>query len=55
MATNPPKDNHRNGAVKDRTQFKSPNGNWVKRNTDNGQFMDQKTTGGRFKGVRREK
>jgi hypothetical protein len=56
MATNPPKgDNHRNGAVKDRSQIKAPNGNWVKRDTGNGQFIDQKTDGKPFKGVRKEK
>ncbi len=57
MATNPPKgDNHRNGAVKDRTQVENPKtGLWVKRNLETGRFMDVKTTGGRFKGVRREK
>jgi hypothetical protein len=27
----------------------------VKRNTDNGQFLDVKTSGGKFKGVRKEK
>lgn len=57
MATNPPKgDNHRNGAVKDRTQVENPKtGMWVKRNAETGKFMDVKTSGGRFKGVRREK
>jgi hypothetical protein len=28
---------------------------FVKRNGDNGQFMDVKTSGGKFKGVRKEK
>jgi hypothetical protein len=57
MATNPPKgDNHRNGAVKDRTQVENPKtGLWVKRDTETGKFIDVKTSGGRFKGVRREK
>ena len=55
MATNPPAgDGHRNGAIKDRSQFKAPNGNWVKRDGDTGRFMDQKTSGGKFKGVRKE-
>ena len=32
MATNPPTgDGHRNGAVRDRSQFKTPTGNWAKR------------------------
>ncbi len=56
MATNPPKDGHRNGAVRDRTQVQNPkNGNWTKRDTDTGRFIDQKTSGGPFKGVRRER
>jgi len=36
MATNQPKDNSRKGAVKDRSQTKAPNGNWVKRDTKTG-------------------
>lgn len=56
MATNPPSgDGHRNGAVKGRSQFQAPNGNYVKRDTATGRFMDQKTSGGKFKGVRTEK
>jgi len=56
MATNPPAgDNHRNGSVRNRSQFMAPSGNWTKRDGDTGRFMDQKTSGGRFKGVRREK
>lgn len=57
MATNPPKgDGHRNGAVKDRSQVQNPkNGNWTKRDSDSGQFMDQKSDGTPFKGVRKEK
>ena len=47
--------NHRNGAVKSRSQLKSPNGNYIKRKRTTGRFMDQKTTGGKFKGVRTEK
>ncbi|MBT2763382.1 hypothetical protein [Paenibacillus sp. ISL-20] len=46
---------YRKGAVKDRTQFQSPNGNWAKRDTDTGRIMDQKSSGGRFKGVRTDK
>lgn len=41
------------GAVKDRSQFKAPNGNFVKRNRETGKFMEQKA--GKFKGVSREK
>lgn len=55
MATNPPKgDGHRNGAVKERSQTQTPSGHWVKRNTENGQFMDVKSDGKPFKGVRKE-
>ncbi len=49
-------DNARRGAVKDRSQVQNPqNGNWTKRDTDTGRFMDQKQDGTPFKGVRREK
>ena len=55
MATNPPSgDGHRNGAVRNRTQVKAPNGNWTKRDTGSGRFMNQKSDGKPFKGVRRE-
>ncbi|UCV07963.1 hypothetical protein [Dechloromonas denitrificans] len=56
MATNPPKgDGHRIGAVRQRSQTQTPSGNWVKRNTTNGQFMDVKSDKTPFKGVRKEK
>ncbi len=57
MATNPPTgDNHRNGAVKGRSQTKTPAGNWVKRDANTGRFMDVKTSSKNpFKGVRKEK
>ena len=57
MAKNAPAgDNRRVGAVKDRTQVFNPhNQRWVKRNDDNGRFMDQKADKEPFKGVRREK
>ena len=57
MAKNDPVgDNARRGAVKDRSQVQNPqNGNWTKRNTDTGRFMDQMQDGTPFKGVRREK
>ncbi|MBK8642314.1 MAG: hypothetical protein IPN15_08915 [Saprospiraceae bacterium] len=49
-------DGHRNGSVKDRTQVENPKtGLYVKRDTETGQFIDVKTTGGKFKGVRKEK
>lgn len=57
MATNPPKgDGRRNGAVKSRSQTKTPSGNWVKRDRDTGRFMDVKTSDKKpFKGVSKEK
>lgn len=57
MAKNDPiGDNARRGAVKDRSQVQNPiNGNWTKRDTDTGRFMDQKQDGAPFKGVRKEK
>lgn len=45
---------YRKGAVDSRSQFKSTNGNWVKRDTQTGRIVDQKTTSGAFKGVRKE-
>lgn len=57
MATNPPKgDNHRNGAVKSRSQFFNPQNNtWYKRDKTTGQIKGGKADGHRSKGVRREK
>jgi hypothetical protein len=57
MATNGRRgDGHRNGAVKGRTQFKNPHtGLMQKRDAKTGQIMDVKTTGGKFKGVSKEK
>ena len=57
MATNPPKgDDHRKGAVRDRSQVLNPKTEqWVKRDSDTGKFMDVKQDGSKFKGVRREK
>jgi hypothetical protein len=58
MATNAPAgDNHRNGAVRKRSQLKTKvmgEEHFTKRDKDTGQFMDQKDEG-KFKGVRREK
>ncbi len=43
------------GSVKDRTQFLNPQtNNYVKRDTDTGRFMDQKSGGEPFKGVAKE-
>lgn len=56
MAKNPPKNNARVGAVRGRSQTQnSKNDLYVKRNTSTGKFMDVKTSGGKFKGVRKEK
>lgn len=49
-------ENHRHGAVKDRSQtFNPKNSTYVKRNNDTGRFMDVKQDGTPFKGVRKEK
>lgn len=57
MATNPPAgDGHRNGMVKKRSQVYNPKiDRYVKRDADTGQFMDVKSDGKPFKGVRKEK
>lgn len=57
MAVNKPKgDNARIGAVRQRSQFLNERtGLYIKRNSINGQFMDVKTSGGKFKGIRKEK
>jgi len=57
MATNPPEgDNKRIGVIKNRSQTQTPSGNWVKRDSETGQFMDVKTSDKTpFKGVRKEK
>jgi hypothetical protein len=54
MATNTDK-GYRKGSVDNRTQVKTPvTGNFTKRNTDTGRFMDQKEGGKPFKGVAKE-
>lgn len=57
MAKNKPVgDNARKGAVKNRSQILNPKTSlFVKRDAETGRFMDVKTTGGKFKGVRKEK
>ena len=57
MATNPPKDGSRKGAVRKRSQLLNPKSNrWVKRDAETGRFMDVKTSSDKaFKGVRKEK
>ncbi len=48
--------NHRDGAVKSRSQVYNPkNDTYVKRDTDTGKFMDVKQDHTEFKGVRKEK
>jgi hypothetical protein len=54
--TRSPGDDRRVGAVKTRSQVKTPlTGNWTKRDAKSGKFMDQKEDGKPFKGVRKEK
>ncbi|BBI34955.1 hypothetical protein [Cohnella abietis] len=56
MAVNGQPGGGRIGQVTNRSQFQAPNGNWVKRDTQTGRIMDQKTSSPKpFKGVRREK
>lgn len=45
----------RKGSVDNRTQTKAPSGNYVKRDTKTGRFLDQKEGGAKFKGVAEEK
>lgn len=53
MATNgKPGDNRRHGAIKERVQVLNPKTQlYVKINTETHKFIDNKTTGGKFKGV----
>ena len=57
MAVNKPNgDNSRIGAVRGRSQtYNGKIGLYVKRDTSTGKFMDVKTSGGKFKGKRKEK
>ena len=57
MAKNKPiGDNARKGALKNRSQVINPKTQlFVKRDSETLKFMDMKTTGGKFKGVRKEK
>lgn len=57
MAKNAPiGDGRRIGAVRRRSQTFNPvTKQWVKRNADTGQFMDVKSDGSPFKGVRKER
>lgn len=54
MAKNTGND-YRKGSVNDRSQSYNPKtGNWTKRDTETGRFMDQKIDGEPFKGVAKE-
>ncbi len=56
MATNPPKNGRRIGAVRGRSQVLNPKtGRYVKRDSKTGKFLDVKQDGTKFKGVRTEK
>jgi len=57
MAKNRPYgDNQRNGAVKGRSQVRNPKTKrYVKRDVKTGKFLDVKSDGKKFKGVRKEK
>ncbi|MGE4259497.1 hypothetical protein [Shewanella sp.] len=56
MAKNAPYgDNARKGAVKNRSQFKTPSGLWAKRDKETGRILDVKADGEPFKGVTKEK
>lgn len=49
-------DNHRNGAVRKRSQtFNTRNERWVERDTTTGQFINMKADDKPFKGVRKER
>ena len=56
MDTNPPSgDNHRVGAVRERSQAFNPHTErWVKRDTETGRFINHKSDKDPFKGVRKE-
>ncbi|HQC83341.1 MAG TPA: hypothetical protein PLB45_00505 [Bacilli bacterium] len=54
MAVN--RNNTRVGFIRERSQMKNKKiGLYIKRDTSSGKFMDVKTTGGKFKSVRKEK
>lgn len=57
MAKNPPKDNSRKGAVRERSQTYNPKtDSWVKRDSNSGRFIDVKTSDNQpYKGIRKER
>ena len=55
MAKNGPIGKGREGMIDNRSQFLNENtGLYQKRDTETGRWVDVKTSGGKFKGVRRE-
>jgi len=50
-----PNDGRLQGETRQRSQFEHPNGHWIKRDTDNGQFVDVKADDKPFKYVRKER
>ncbi len=50
-----PGDGRRHGAVRGRSQTQTASGHWVKRDTETGRFLDVKSGGKKFKGVRAER
>ena len=56
MAKNGARGSGRVGAVKGRSQVRNPvTGLWTKRDSVTGRFMDTKSSGAAYKGVRKEK
>ena len=56
MSTNKdPNDGRLQGETRQRSQFEHPNGHWIKRDADNGQFVDVKADDKPFKYVRKER
>jgi len=57
MARNKPYvDSQRLGSVKKRSQIHNPKlTRWIKRDTNTGKFLDQKSDSKPFKGIRKEK
>lgn len=47
-------DGFRRGAITGRTQFRLPDGRWMKRDESIGRFLDRKETEGPWKGVAKE-
>ena len=55
MATNKDThDGHREGAVSHRSQFRTPAGQWAKRDSETGRIVQVKAGRSPFKGIRKE-